>query len=56
MRHLLVIGAYPNGMPWDLRRGDPAEHDEVIANIRGVPLPEADPVEGERGALSALWS
>src|SRR5205807_1620457 len=30
---LLVIGAYPDGMRWDLRRGDPAEHDEVLANI-----------------------
>jgi uncharacterized protein YjlB len=52
---LLVIGAYPDGMPWDLRRGDPAEHDEVIANIRAVPLPRADPVEGTDGPLSELW-
>jgi uncharacterized protein YjlB len=53
---LLVIGAYPNGMPWDLRRGDPAEHDEVIASIRAVPPPDADPVEGERGPLTELWT
>jgi len=52
---LLVIGAYPNGMPWDLRRGDPAEHDEVVANIRAVPLPDADPVEGPGGPLTELW-
>ena len=52
---LLVIGAYPNGMPWDLRRGDPAEHDEVVANIRAVPLPDADPVEGPQGPLTELW-
>ncbi len=30
----------------DLRRGDPAEHDEVLANIARVPLPDADPVRG----------
>ena len=53
---LLVIGAYPNGMPWDIRRGDPAEHDEAVANIRAVPLPNADPVEGPEGALRELWS
>jgi uncharacterized protein YjlB len=52
---LLVIGAYPDGMPWDLRRGDPAEHDEVLANIRAVPLPKADPVEGPNGSLTELW-
>ena len=52
---LLVIGAYPDGMSWDLRRGDPAEHDEVVANIRGVPLPSADPVTGPDGELVDLW-
>jgi uncharacterized protein YjlB len=52
---LLVIGAYPNGMPWDIRRGDPAEHDEALANIRAVPLPDADPVRGPDGALTGLW-
>jgi uncharacterized protein YjlB len=52
---LLVIGAYPNGMPWDIRRGDPAEHDEAVANIRAVRLPDADPVEGLQGPLTELW-
>ena len=52
---LLVIGAYPGGMPWDIRRGDPAEHDEVVGNIRAVPLPDADPVEGRQGPLTELW-
>jgi uncharacterized protein YjlB len=52
---LLVIGAYPNGMSWDVRHGDPAEHDEVIANIRAVPLPEADPVYGADGPLVSAW-
>ncbi len=51
----LVIGAYPNGMSWDMRRGDPDEHDEVLENIRAVPLPDGDPVEGEDGPLRRLW-
>ncbi|HUA03466.1 MAG TPA: hypothetical protein VMB27_06145 [Solirubrobacteraceae bacterium] len=49
---LVVVGAYPNGMRWDLRRGDPAEHDEALANIARVPLPDQDPVGG---ALVELW-
>lgn len=52
---LLVIGAYPDGMSWDLRRGDPSEHDEVLQNISRVPLPRADPVEGADGSLVGLW-
>ena len=45
---LLVVGAYPDGMRWDLRRVDPAEHDEVLANIERVPIPDEDPVHGGR--------
>jgi uncharacterized protein YjlB len=55
-RDLLVIGAYPDGMRWDLRRGDPAEHDEAVANIQAVPPPRADPVDGEDSALVRLWT
>jgi uncharacterized protein YjlB len=53
---LLVVGAYPSGMRWDLRRGDPAERDEVLGNIAGVPLPDQDPVAGTDGPLAQLWS
>jgi uncharacterized protein YjlB len=53
---LLVVGAYPDGMRYDLRRGDPAEHDEVVANIRAVPPPRTDPVHGANGPLTELWS
>jgi uncharacterized protein YjlB len=52
---LLVVGAYPGGMSWDMRRGDPAEHDEVLENIHGVPLPDSDPVDGPEGRLVELW-
>jgi uncharacterized protein YjlB len=52
---LLVVGAYPNGMAWDLRRGDPEEHDEVVANIARVPVPDRDPAQGENGSLLELW-
>jgi uncharacterized protein YjlB len=38
-------------MAWDLRRGDPAERDEVLANLRAVPPPGADPVTG-----GPLWT
>ncbi|HEY3193468.1 MAG TPA: cupin domain-containing protein [Solirubrobacterales bacterium] len=53
---LLVIGAYPDGMAWDIRRGDPAEHDEAVANIKAVPPPRADPVNGPDGPLTELWT
>jgi uncharacterized protein YjlB len=52
---LLVIGAYPSGMQWDLRRGNPSEHDDVLENIRAVSLPATDPVRGRDGPLLELW-
>ncbi len=52
---LLVVGAYPNGMRWDLRRGDPDAHDEVAANIARVPVPATDPVFGKAGSLVEFW-
>ena len=45
---LLVVGAYPDGMRWDVRRGDSDEREEVLSNIARVPLPAADPVQGGR--------
>jgi len=53
---LLVVGAYPNGMRWDLRRGGPGEHEEVRANIARVPVPDQDPVHLGAGPLRELWS
>lgn len=52
---LLVIGAYPPGQQPDLRRGGPDDRPEVLDNIRRVPLPAADPVQGRDGALLRHW-
>ncbi|MBB5694558.1 cupin domain-containing protein [Muricoccus pecuniae] len=41
-----VVGAYPGGADYDIRRGDRAERAEVEANLAAVPLPDADPVSG----------
>src|SRR5262249_30781754 len=51
---LLVVGAYPDGADYDLRRGAAAEHDEVRRNIAAVPRPAADPVQGRDGPLPRL--
>lgn len=40
----LVLGAYPAGQRWDLLRGDPSERPAALDRIRGVSLPEADPL------------
>ena len=54
---LLIVGAYPDNAPRpDQYRGDPSEHDRVLARIAAVPPPAADPVSGAEGALPRLWA
>lgn len=53
---LLIVGAYPdNGPGPDLLRGKPSEHATAHRNVKAVPLPLTDPVEGIAGPLPALW-
>ncbi len=51
----LVVGAYPRGQSWDLRRGLAEERPQVLDNIARVPLPAADPVYGADGPLVEHW-
>ena len=53
---LLVIGAYPDGMSYDLCRGRPGERPDVLRNIAAVPLPATDPVSGTSEPLLSAWS
>ncbi|MBO1073871.1 cupin domain-containing protein [Roseomonas marmotae] len=52
---LLVVGAYPGGADYDIRRGDPAEHAAVLRAITAVPVPEADPLLGRQDGLDRIW-
>lgn len=52
---LLVVGAYPDGMDWDLCRGGPGEREDELRNIQAVPLPDSDPLFGRGGPLMRLW-
>jgi len=42
----LVVGAYPDGMDWDLCRGGADERPDVLDAIRRVPTPLTDPLHG----------
>jgi uncharacterized protein YjlB len=50
---LLIVGAYPPGQVWDLRR-DALSGAELEAMAR-LPFPGSDPVMGRRGPLLDLW-
>ena len=50
-----VVGAYPSGQTWDMNYGKEGERPQSDRNIERVPLPESDPVYGERGILMNYW-
>lgn len=52
---LLVIGAYPEGSPYDLSRDAPHDRQAAFASICAVPLPDRDPVLGASGGVAKLW-
>jgi uncharacterized protein YjlB len=54
-KDLLVVGAYPRKLDYDMCRPVRSDHDTAIAAIRKVPRPRADPVYGAEGPLTRLW-
>jgi uncharacterized protein YjlB len=53
---LLVVGAYADGRDWDIVRDtESAGIAAARKRIAAVPLPAADPVDGESGPLMKLW-
>lgn len=52
---LLVVGAYPEGRGPDTLREDAGLIEAARQRIAAVPLPQADPVDGNRGPLFRFW-
>jgi uncharacterized protein YjlB len=50
----LVVGAYPPDQHWDICRTAPTH--EMSQRMTHLPFPKSDPVHGQGGALSTLWT
>jgi uncharacterized protein YjlB len=50
-----VVGAYPNGMDYNMNTGKADERAKALEAIPQVPIPETDPVYGKDGPLIKLW-
>ena len=54
-KNLGVVGAYPDGMPVDIMRGENGERPGVDNNIVAVPFPDTDPLLGKEEGLRKIW-
>ena len=52
----LVVGAYPEGSEYDEPKPSEVDHDEVVAMIAKVKVPDADPVHGKDGPVCRFWA
>jgi uncharacterized protein YjlB len=52
----LIVGAYPNGLDYNLYTGKEGERTKAMEEIERVPIPDTDPVFGNRGPLLENWS
>lgn len=50
-----VMGAYPDGRSYDLCTGKADERPRALHNIKEVPMPDWDPVTGEKDPLYQHW-
>ncbi|MFX3673601.1 MAG: cupin domain-containing protein [Paenisporosarcina sp.] len=50
-----IVGAYPDGMDYNLKTGKAGERPQVLNEIQQVPTPDQDPVFGKKGALFENW-
>lgn len=50
-----IVGAYPDGMDYDLLTGKSEEREKALINIAKVPFPDNDPFFGKEGGINEFW-
>lgn len=50
-----VVGAYPEGIEFDLQKGDAVDYEKVQQRSYDVPVPETDPVYKYDGPVQEYW-
>lgn len=54
-KDVICIGGYPEGRDFDMNYGRPGERPHADHNIKSLPLPSTDPVQGTEGGLVNIW-
>ncbi len=49
------VGAYPYAQPYDMNYGKPSERPKTDENLKRVPIPDNDPLQGDEAGLPDIW-
>ena len=50
-----IVGAYPEGMSYNVKTGEESDRPQVLRDIEQVPLPMTDPIFGNKGPIFDYW-
>ncbi len=50
-----IVGAYPEGMSYNVRTSEESDRPQVLHDIEQVPLPMTDPSSGNKGPTFDYW-
>ena len=50
-----IIGAYPDGMSFNVKTAEDTDRPLVVDDIKQVPLPKTDPIFGNKGPIFSYW-
>lgn len=50
-----IVGAYPEGMSYNVMTGEESDRPKVLLDIKQVPLPMTDPISGNKGPIFDYW-
>jgi uncharacterized protein YjlB len=53
---ILCVGAYPEGVDYDMNYGNTVERPKADETISSVPIPLSDPVLGLSGGINQWWN
>jgi uncharacterized protein YjlB len=54
-KDFMCVGAYPQGLQYDMNTGTAEELKMSMPRIRKCPIPKKDPVYGKEGFLKVYW-
>jgi len=54
-RDFQIVGAYPDGIEFDMQKGNASDYEKIRGSVSNVAIPKTDPLSGTPGAIGEHW-